>query len=349
MEKKNTKKMIATLKRFAPRRATMPILSYALVSNGGIMATDLSNFISINRRQDDQPLCGKGCARVEDLERILAGTTEILTNGMIKTTSGDIVGVSAEEYPDAHFGSYSLDKMEISQAINDPELVWSKIEAVNYASSKDEARYNLNGVCLRGKELLATDGHRLAIYELRNRYEGSAIIPNYFIRALKGCEIKSMSIIHEKKGGYTGWIEVTGYTGGYAFRASARLLDAVFPDCSLVKQSTMFRGEIHHKQITPHLEACIDLIRDKTKGTKFVINGAIEISARDIERGEYKATAPYMSNDLPPLTVGFNARYILEALEVSDSATSKLYADNASDAAVIMTGDIKSVIMPMRL
>ncbi len=132
-----------------------------------------------------------------------------------------------------------------------------------------------------------------------------------------------------------------------------RLVDGEFPDYTRVvpvgndKIVTIAREAFFHS-----LRRMAILSSEKFKGIKFDINsGGMEISSSNPELGEAREEieAAYSGD---PLTVRFNARYLIDVLSVLGNEQVELVLrDELSPAIVKPSGaeGFLAVIMPMRL
>jgi len=108
---------------------------------------------------------------------------KVAANNRVEITSGassfKLAGLPAEDFP-AMPTPEALSYGQVQR-----ESFKEALDAVAFAMSSDETRYNLNGILVdptvNGVNLVATDGHRMALYELKDdrRYglkEGGGVI-----------------------------------------------------------------------------------------------------------------------------------------------------------------------------
>jgi len=132
-----------------------------------------------------------------------------------------------------------------------------------------------------------------------------------------------------------------------------RLVDGEFPDYTRVmpvnndKVVRIKREDFFHS-----LRRMSILSSEKFKGIKFDINsGSMVISASNPELGEAREEIDIVYGG-DPLTVRFNARYLIDVLTVLEDEFVELDLRDELSPAIMRPADsvdFRSVIMPMRL
>lgn len=279
-----------------------------------------------------------------------------------------IMGVSAEEYP-AQTNINLATKCKLSS-----QTLVDMINKTLYAVSQDEGRYNMNGVCLEllreGKNsalrMIATDGHRLAM--ITRPLEGL----NFTSLVAKGEKNKESEVDHvivPRKGlsevrkaletlddtpvgvdVINGFLVVESAT----WKLVAQLLDSDFPNYEQVlPKAEGVKVAVLSSQLAHALKRVSLVVSDKNKGVRLdFFNNLVRISSSSPEVGEAleELEVQYKGREL---SVGFNARYIIETLatigenqpfimELSgETGPGKMYAE--SDESAI------GIVMPLRL
>ncbi len=275
-------------------------------------------------------------------------------NGQVEIQSGSsrfkIVSPPAEDFP-------ALPKPEGPAGLELPaDVLAQMIERTAYAISADETRYNLGGVYLEMLDnatirMVATDGHRLALVD--HHVGGDAKLEKGVLIPKKGL-LELRRLLGEEGGACQ-----LGFTKGSAiFKREGvvmvmRLLDGQFPDYRQVvpKES--------EKSVTVGRTALADTLRrvsliasDKTFGVRIELGeGKVAISSQNPDLGEAQEDllAEVKGSGLK---IGFNARYLIEALGVLACDQVRLeLADELSPGVLKPVGEegYLAVVMPMRI
>ena len=265
----------------------------------------------------------------------------------------NIVGLSAEEFPDfpkPNKGSF------ISLASS---LCKEMIEKTFFAVSQDESKYNLNGIFCQIQEdtnqlrLVATDGHRLSMIEKNIEVAESLELSRGVILPRKGIlELKKLA--EEGEGDIQlGFMDNNAVISKNQTVIIMRLIDGEFPDYSRVipktneQQATIVVDPFLHA-----LRRMIIVSSEKSRGVKMNFkNDLLEVSSSNPELGDAREelTIEYKG---PDISVGFNARYLLDILQVQDQDQIRMILkDNLSPGLIkpVEEDGYLAVIMPMRL
>lgn len=368
ISKETFTKALQKIQGIVEKRNTMPILSNALIeaSNGmlHITATDLevgmksSYPVTIAKEGKITVAAKKIYEIIKELsdEEITFSTKE---NDWIEIHCGkahfNIVGLSPDEFP--YFPKVN-DNIFVNISTN---FLSEMIEKTSYAICNDESKFNLNGIFIKatseeGKSIIrmvATDGHRLSVTE--KEFEGaiSSELSRGVIFPKKG--IYELKKIAEEESGdiMMGFMDNNAVIKKENTVIVMRLIDGEFPDYTKVIPAT------NDKKVTVPREALLHSLRrmailssEKFKGIKLdVRSGSIEISSSNPELGDAREEQEVLY-DGTPLSVRFNARYLIDVLTVlRDDQVELNLRDELSPIIMKPTAkeDFMSVIMPMRL
>ena len=228
------------------------------------------------------------------------------------------------------------------------------IQKTQFSVSTDEARVNLNGVLFESNgelgTMVSTDGHRLTKLSLPlagPKLERGIIIPR------KGMlEIKR---VLDRLSGEVG-IAVDGqhlFVQADELTLSVKLNNVVFPPYEQVIPRE------HKRRVTALRDELIDALRraevmapEKTATVRVQLApGSLQLTADNPDLGvaHQEIEIEYQGE---PLVAGFNARYLIEVLEVMD--TKQVYMDfqGELDPCVLRPvdgPDYLGVVMPMRI
>jgi DNA polymerase-3 subunit beta len=251
--------------------------------------------------------------------------------------------------------------------VNTPVLK-QMIKQTFFSISSDETRSGLNGSLFQvdGKNLrmVTTDGHRLSKVEFRVEdigfYNFSMVIPNKAI-------VEIRRLVEDGEGNIA-----IGVSDGSMFlrrminldsadnqkplvaeqMLSSKLIEEEFPPYEQVIPKSNDRTIIISR--VPLLEALkrVTVVsEEKTIGVSFELSdGAIKIDTNNpsVGQGSEQMDVVY---DGDPVTIGFNARYLIDILSVLNDDEVKLEFSGSLDPVVVKdTNDLfTGVVMPMRI
>lgn len=369
IDKETFSRALQKIQGIVEKRNTMPILSNVLIEAHAdrieLTATDLevgmkSSYETTVTREGRITVSAKKLHEIvkELPEEVISFATK--ENDWVEIRCGkaqfSIVGLSPEEFP------YFPKVNEESLIRIEGALLADMIEKTAYAICFDETKYNLNGTFVKATveddrpilRMVATDGHRLSIAE--KEFHGAVgpemakgvIFPKKGIFELKKiCEEATTQELA------LGFMDNSAVIKKGNTVVVMRLVDGEFPDYTRVvpvandKIVTVARDPFLHS-----LRRMSILSSEKFKGIRMEINGAqMVISSSNPELGEAseELEASYSG---PPLSIRFNAKYLLDVLAVlSESEVALVLRDELSPAIVkpAAVDGFTAVIMPMRL
>lgn len=346
------------------RRNTMPILANVLIecekSNIRITATDLEVGV---RGELEGEIAKDGTITVnaKKLYEIIreVPTEEVrlkrLENDWVEIKSGKsvfkIVGMDGREFP-------QFPEFQAEQLLTVPSgALREMIERTLFAVSTDETRYSLNGVFIEesgsGKvRMVSTDGHRLAFEE---RALGTLGLAKGVILPRKGLgELKKLMESGDDEVVSIGFRENMGLVTKGKVNLFMRLIDGDFPDYTkVIPTGNTTTALIDHTQLLQALRRVSILSNERYRGVKIdFVKDRVAISTNNPDLGEAveEIEADY---DGKPISVGFNARYMIEALTVlqTDGEIRIELKDELSPSVIRKSGQDSYlyVLMPMRL
>ena len=221
--------------------------------------------------------------------------------------------------------------------------------------STNATRYNLNGVYVEklsdaGILLASTDGHRLSVVG-KNPGDDTADIG--------GRTIPKKGVQEFRKLLDGGKAVAFGFTSAHAVMTcgtivvTARLIEGEFPDYSqIIPELGDATVSVNRQELLKTIKRVSILSDDKTKGVKVDIKtGGIEISTTNPGIGEAQEsiTSDYAGRDI---SIGFNAKYLLEFLTVMKHEEVGLHITDELTAMIIRDGsdeEFLAIVMPMRV
>jgi len=341
------------------KKNTMPILSNVLLEATGsvlkLSATDLE-VASVCEVAAQVLKEGKITVLARSIQDIVRETDQedikisLGDSDRIELTAGSarfkIPGLNASEFPTFPAVDAPFVKVE-------NELLRLMLERSSFAMASDETRYNLNGVLFQkaGKvRMVATDGHRLALVErdsiLKEISDFNVIVPKKGVAELK--KIVAGEGVCELAVGKKGLMARKGNISLYV-----RYLDGEFPNFeAVIPKDNNIVISIPKASLVGALRRVSLLSNERSKGVVLAFtSGNLEISAVNPDLGEAREelTLDYRGQKL---SVGFNARYLLDVLDVIKDEKVLLGFKAETAPCLIKSefdGGFQSVIMPMRI
>jgi DNA polymerase-3 subunit beta len=346
------------------RRNTMPILANVLIEsrNGEIHLTATDLEVGIRGKLEGEVIrdgvVTVGAKKLYEIVREAPEETlqvKRLENDWVEIKSGKsvfkIVGLDAREFP-------QFPKFEGEKLASVPAKVFREmIERTIFSVSNDETRYNLNGVFVEeikdGKvRMVATDGHRLAMIDRGIGALGlgkGVILPRKGLaelrRLLEGAEDGLVSV---------GFKENMGLVVKENVELFMRLIEGDFPDYSkVIPKDNPQLARLGQNDFLHALRRVSLLSSERYKGIKMEFKaGKVSITASNPELGEAVEDVE-IDYQGKTLTVGFNARYLIDVLTVlGDGGDIELALKDDVSPSILRKGNDDGylyVIMPMRL
>jgi DNA polymerase III subunit beta len=233
------------------------------------------------------------------------------------------------------------------------------IEKTRFAISTEETRFYLNGIYVHaaknGKEqslrAVATDGHRLARYEL-DLPDGAAEIPGVIVPRKTVAELRRL--LEDADGAIEiGLSENRLHFSFGSVELTSKLIDGSFPDYQRVIPSANDKVlTLDAKDFSLAVDRVSTISADKTRAVKLNLAGdKVVLSVVNPESGT--ATEELGANyTADPIEIGFNARYLLDITgQIAGKDVRFLLADAGSPTLIEDTEDKRTlyVLMPMRV
>jgi DNA polymerase-3 subunit beta len=353
------------------KKSTMPILSHVLLearktNELAVSATDLD--ISISGVHPAE-VVREGAVTVSarhlfDIVKALPEPTVTLrkqANNYLEVRCGPaefrIVGLAPEDFP-------SLPKFEKVPFVPlAPATLLALVERTAFAVSSDETRYNLNGVYFEPAagaiRLVATDGHRLSMAEAPVegdfKLKKGVILPRKGIAELRRLLAEAVEGAEENPKADLGFAENSAIFRRPGVVLVMRLIEGTFPD---YRQVIPKGGEkvvsVGRERLLQTLRRVSLLSSEKSNAVKLELGkGNLRVAAQNPDLGEAKEDVPVEFGG-EPLKVGFNAKYIIDVLQVLSSEDVRFeLADDLSPGVLRPQGEgqdlFTAVIMPMRI
>jgi DNA polymerase III subunit beta len=348
------------------RKTTIPILSNYLFEATADKLTltatdlDLSLRTSCNAKVKKEGSCTIPARKLYDYVKLLPDadiTIKLLENHWVSIRCGrsntKMVGMARSNFP-------TLPVFPSAGAVRIPaQVLRSMIAKTGFAIASEESRYTLNGALMVLKPesitMVATDGHRLAHIERSGeKFEGvsgemKTLVPKKAMDEMKSLLDSDVETIEFAKD------ESTLY-----FRVGPRLLTSrqltgQFPNYEAVlpkdnNKSVLVQGE----DLSAAIARVAQFADERSHAVRLRLDkGELKLSASSPETGESEDSieVAYTSD---PLTIGFNAQYLIDFIKAAGSAEVKLELKDAQSAGQFRPAEgedykYRYIVMPMRI
>jgi len=346
------------------KKNTVQILGNVLLSVSentlSLSATDLEVGIKINLPvQNTQP--GKvtlSARQFLEIVKELPNRDLVISkkeNNWVEILSGkskfNLVSLAADEFP-------ALPAFEEKKYFDARvDALSEMIDRTEFAVSLDATRYHLNGVYFEGLEnnlirMTATDGHRLSyvdgeIFLAPPELKRGVIIPRKGLLEFRKMLDQGSTVVG------------LGFERGYLFVQMGstylfiRLIEGEYPDYrQVVPKSADKVLKVNREDLHSALKRVSLLAHEKSRGIKLSIQaGSLIITSSNPDLGDAREELDVeFSGD--QLEVGFNAKYLMDCLDVGKSERVHLALKDKLSPGIVSgqdEGHHTYVIMPMRI
>ena len=242
------------------------------------------------------------------------------------------------------------------------EVLKQMVGKTQFAITGEDTRYFLNGALfiLRNDSmsLVSTDGHRLALVTVPREKgkskskideEVRVILPRKTLLELGRLLAEAEGDIQYERGENHLFFDIGGRL------LISRMIDGQFPAFErVIPKNNDKRVEFDRDRLTSAVRRVALLSNERSRAVKFQIEqGKVEIASSSPEFGEAKE-ALIVDYAGTPVTICFNAQYVLDFLNVVETDSVALeFKDEMSQAVMKPIGaegyDYTYVIMPMRI
>jgi DNA polymerase-3 subunit beta len=361
---------LTQVKAAVERRTTIPILANVLITVTAtrvtLKATDLDMEVlcSLESRGDVLPgAVTVPAVMLTDIVRKMSDkadvTLELLPDGnAVRVAAGrtkmNLLCLPASDFPDIAGGEYPT---QFALVAEDLARMISRVE---FAISTEETRYYLNGIYLHMRAIdgrkwlraVSTDGHRLARYDMTPPSEDlefpGVIIPSKTVARLreiaKGFGDGALTIeLSESK------IRVTAG----AIVLSSKLIDGTFPDYARVIPTGNDKIAILDRAaLASAIDRVSTIASERGRAVKMAFGaGTLQLLVVNADAGQGEETLD-VNYDGDDFAIGFNSRYVADALAVLDADQVEMRLSEAGLPALLTVPDDETlaiVLMPMRV
>jgi DNA polymerase-3 subunit beta len=371
IEKKEFIKGLSSMQSVTGRRTTLPILSHILMewetNSLYLTGTDLETGVreELSASTDQKGKASVSAKKLYEIIRELPeGNIHIQKKEnhwitiQCEKSIFNLAGLDPDEFP-----SLPIYKEEYFSQVS-TFFIREMIEKTIFAASNEESRYHLNGILLLqskhgGREILrmvATDGHRLSLVDRESQkirgIEKGVIIPKKGVLEIK-------KIMGDKDGEEKMEIYFDQTHGFFKMGKSLmiiRLIEGEFPEYEQVIPKGNDKKILMGKEkIYGCLRRVSTMASERVEGIKLSLNkNLLELSSYHQDFGDAKEEVDVVYEG-PPLEIGFNARYLMEALNVIDTDEVTMELKDEGSPGIIKPqvssepSDQICIIMPMRI
>ena len=349
------------------RKTTIPILSNYLFEAAGdklsLTATDLDLSLrtACAAKVKKEGSCTIPARKLHDYVKLLPDadiTIKLLENHWVSIRCGrsntKMVGMARSNFP-------SLPVFPTAGVVKIPaQVLRGMIAKTGFAIANEESRYTLNGALLVLKPesitMVATDGHRLSHIERSGeKFSGISGEMKTLIPKKAMDELKSLL-----DGADTQTIDFAKDESTLYFRIGARLLTSrqltgQFPNYEAVLPKENSKSiSVNGEDLSAAISRVAQFADERSRAVRLKLEkGELKLSASSTETGESEDSLETNYNG-DPLTIGFNAQYILDFLKAVGAGEVKLDLKDAQSAGQLRPADgedykYRYIVMPMRI
>ena len=380
IEKKEFLKGLSLIQSVVGRKTTLPILSHILLewekNSLYLTGTDLETGIreELIATIHEEGKASVSAKKLYEIVRELPDETihiQKKENHWITLQCGksifNLAGLDPDEFP-----SLPVYQDESFSTIS-TRLMREMIEKTVFAASNEESRYHLNGILFIQKKqgggsskgeqgekeilrMVATDGHRLSLIDRESQtirgIEKGIIIPKKGVLEIKKImgdrnEEQEMEIYFDQTHGF--------FKMGKSLMV-IRLIDGEFPEYEQVIPKGNDKKLVMEKnRVNGCLRRVSTMASERAEGVKFLLKkNAIELSSYHQDFGDAKEEVEVLYEG-SSIEIGFNARYLMEALSVIDGEEVVMELKDEGSPGIMKPlsssepANQLSIIMPMRI
>ncbi len=352
------------------RRNTIPILSNILIdaSKGSVRFTatdlDIEAVDSADAKVDAEGAVTAPAGTLFDVIRKLPAGADVALelntgNNQLAINSGRSK-FSLPTLPATDFQTMTPDEDATTFDIEAAELR-RLIDKTRFAISTEETRYYLNGVYLhaadadkgKGRKLrtVATDGHRLALYEI-DAPKGSEDLGGVIVPRKAVTEVRRL--IDSNDDDVTISVSDTKimFISGRA-QLTSKLIDGTFPDYArVIPKGNEKELVIDNKAFEAAVDRVSTVSTERSRSIKLSLSeGKVTLAVSSAETGQgfEEIECTYSENEMD---IGFNAKYLLDVTAQIEAEDARImFNDPASPALVLDPADTSAryVLMPLRV
>jgi DNA polymerase-3 subunit beta len=345
------------------RKNTIPILANVLIEAAGNEVKLLATDLEVALRSRCQASVAKGGALTLPAKKLYEIIRALPETDVRIEEDKNGVKVAADRF-DSRMQTLPIEDFPTlpegsgrARATLPRQVIREMVSKTQFAITGEDTRYFLNGakfVLTPGSlTLVATDGHRLALvdaaHEVGVTEEIGVILPKKTLIELGKLLLEGEGDLTFEAGENHLFFEVSGRV------LISRMIDGQFPAYErVIPRGNDKLVEFDRERLTNAVRRVALLSNERSKAVKFEIDrGKVEVTSSSSEFGEAREQIA-VEYDGTPVTISFNAQYVLDFLNVVETDVVSLsLKDEVSQAVMKPVGaegyDYTYVIMPMRI
>ena len=351
------------------RKTTIPILSNYLFEAGAdrlsLTATDLDLSLrtSCNAKVKKEGSCTIPARKLHDYVKLLPEadiTIKLLENHWVSIRCGrsntKMVGMARSNFP-------SLPVFPTAGVVKIPaQVLRPMIARTGFAIANEESRYTLNGALMVLKPesitMVATDGHRLAHVERSGeKFEGvsgemKTLVPKKAMDELRSLVDSARQRCRDHR------IRERRLDAFLPHRAAAVDFAPAYRAVPQLRSGPAQRQQQEHPAAWRRPGAAISRVAqfadERSRAVRLKLEkGELKLSASSAETGESEDSIETDYNG-EPLTIGFNAQYIIDFLKAAGAGDVRLELKDSQSAGQLRPAEgedykYRYIVMPMRI
>lgn len=349
------------------RKTTIPILSNYLFEASAdklsLTATDLDLSLrtACNAKVKKEGACTIPARKLYDYVKLLPDadiTIRLLENHWVSIRCGrsntKMVGMARSNFP-------SLPVFPVAGAVKIPaQVLRAMIAKTGFAIASEESRYTLNGALMVLKPesitMVATDGHRLAHIERSGeKFDGVSGEMKTLVPKKAMDELRTLLDATDAES-----IDFAKDESTLFFQVGPRLLTSrqltgQFPNYEAVLPKEISKSvTVQGADLGAAISRVAQFADERSHAVRLRLEkGELKLSASSTETGESEDSIEIAYNG-EPLTIGFNAQYLIEFIKASGAGEVKLELKDAQSAGQFRPAEgedykYRYIVMPMRI
>ncbi|MGB9072964.1 MAG: DNA polymerase III subunit beta [Terriglobales bacterium] len=349
------------------RKTTIPILSNYLFEASAdklsLTATDLDLSLrtACNAKVKKEGACTIPARKLYDYVKLLPDadiTIRLLENHWVSIRCGrsntKMVGMARSNFP-------SLPVFPVAGVVKIPaQVLRAMIAKTGFAIASEESRYTLNGALMVLKPesitMVATDGHRLAHIERSSeKFDGVSGEMKTLVPKKAMDELKTLLDATDAES-----IDFAKDESTLFFQVGPRLLTSrqltgQFPNYEAVLPKEISKSvTVQGADLGAAISRVAQFADERSHAVRLKLEkGELKLSASSTETGESEDSIEIAYNG-DPLTIGFNAQYLIEFIKASGAGEVKLELKDAQSAGQFRPAEgedykYRYIVMPMRI